>query len=540
MDIVCALLPIALALVLMTRFRISPGKVLPVSMLLTGLFGFFRWQMPPLQIVSAALFGVLKSLDIILIVFGAILLLNILRRSGALDVVNHTFAYFSEDRRIQVIIIAWLFSNFIEGAAGFGAAPALVAPLLVGLGFPVMPALMTALVLNSLAVPFGAVGTPVLTIASALRPEVEALGMNEAAFHADMLGALTSISALSGAFLPFVAVAFMIALSGDGRKWRSIAEIFPFALFAGAAYVAPWKLAAVWLGSELPSILGSAVALPPVLLVLKAGWLTPRHVWEFPENVRANRPTAPNGAEPANRLSVFQAWLPYAAIALLLVLTRLPMLPCKNLLTRCGAVRLPELFGTAGTGFRWAVLMNPGVFPFLAVALAAGWYYGISGRELRQIFRSSEKQVRMSALAIASSFALVQIMIFSGQNPARLPGMLTVIAQGAADLLGSAYVLAAPVIGVFGTFFSGSCTVSNILFGSIQFHTAHLLNLPEPVIVALQNVGGGLGSMIRLSGVVAACATVNAQGAEGRLILLNALPLTVMVILTLVAAAVLY
>ena len=399
---------------------------------------------------------------------------------------------------------------------------------------------MTALVLNTLAVPFGAVGTPVLTIGSTLHPELEALGLNEAAFNTEMISALTSISALSGAFLPFIAVAFMIFLSGDRRKLRSAAEIFPFALFAGTAYVVPWKLTAVFLGPELPSILGSAVALPVVLAVLKTGLLTPRHVWEFPENLHRELKMDSAAESAAASMPAFKAWLPYAAIALLLVLTRLPVLPFKGWLSGFCVIRLPEIFGVAGTGFRWPVPANPGVFPFLAVAVLSAWYYGIPMSELGKVCRSSEKQIRLSALAIAASFALVQIMIFSGRNAQQIPGMLTVIAQGTAGLLGRAYWIASPVVGVFGTFFSGSCTVSNILFGTIQFNTARLLNLSEPVMTALQNVGGGLGSMIRISGVVAACATVHAQGKEGKLILLNFLPLAVMLILTLVAAAILY
>ena len=114
--------------------------------------------------------------------------------------------------------------------------------------------------------------------------------------------------------------------------------------------------------------------------------------------------------------------------------------------------------------------------------------------------------------------------------------MLNVIAVSGAAVLGKAYIAAAPIVGVFGTFFAGSCTVSNILFGTIQFNTAHIANLPEDIIVALQNVGGGIGSMIRISGVVATCATVHAAGKEGKLILLNLIPAGVMVILALIAA----
>jgi len=546
MYTLCALLPILLALILMIWFRVQPGKALPVSLLLTALAGCFLWKMPLADIAAVTILGVLKSLDIILILFGAIFLLNILRTGGALDTMNRSLSSVSPDRRIQVIIIAWLFSNFIEGAAGFGAAPALAAPLLAGMGFPLIPALMTSLVLNSLAVPFGAVGTPFLTAEATLKPGLTALGMDEAAFHAEMISDLTTISALSGAFLPFIAVSFMICLSGGRNKLRSMAEIFPFAFFAGLAYVIPWKLTAVLLGPELPSILGAVAALFLIFPVLKTGVLTPRRIWDFPERQNGPEPGPGSAPGPADKIpegkqpvSPFRAWLPYGAIAVLLLATRLPFLPLKSFLAGTGILSLPEIFQVPGTDLRWAVLNNPGLFPFLIVALAAARLYGIGPRPLARVLCQSEKQIRMSAIAIASSFALVQIMIFSGGEGAPVPGMLTLIAQGAADLMGRAYVAAAPVIGALGSFFSGSCTVSNILFCQIQFDTAHLLHLPEPLIAALQNVGGGLGSMIRISGIVAACATVNARGLEGRLILLNAVPAAVMVILSLLAALIL-
>ena len=127
-------------------------------------------------------------------------------------------------------------------------------------------------------------------------------------------------------------------------------------------------------------------------------------------------------------------------------------------------------------------------------------------------------------------------MVFSSYQAEGIPGMLNVIASAAANCLGKAYFLAAPVIGVLGTFFSGSCTVSNILFGSIQFKSAQWANLQPEIIIALQNIGGGIGSMIRISGVVATCATVNAAGKEGKILLLNCIPAAAMIILALLAA----
>jgi lactate permease len=139
----------------------------------------------------------------------------------------------------------------------------------------------------------------------------------------------------------------------------------------------------------------------------------------------------------------------------------------------------------------------------------------------------------MAALAIIASMVMVQVMIFSWFNPAGLPGMLNCVAQGCVDGLGRYFLWMSPFLGVLGTFVAGSCTVSNILFAPLQFDTAQLLGLPEAVTVALQNVGGGLGSMIRISGVIAACATVNLKGQEGRIMFLNMLPTLVLGLLAL-------
>ena len=135
--------------------------------------------------------------------------------------------------------------------------------------------------------------------------------------------------------------------------------------------------------------------------------------------------------------------------------------------------------------------------------------------------------------------AVVQIMVFSTDNGAGIPGMLNCVADSTAQLTGKAYLFASPFIGILGTFFAGSCTVSNILFAPLQFHTATVLDFPPELTVALQNIGGGLGSMIRISGVIAACATVNAVGKEGKLIMLNSIPAAIMALLAAILAYIL-
>lgn len=537
-----ALLPIAVALILMSQFKVRPSWALLSAMGLTAILGCTVWHMTPLLAAAAMLQGALKSLDIILIIFGAILLLNILRASGALTALNGSFSCLSRDRRVQVVVIAWLFSGFIEGAAGFGAAAALAAPLLVGLGFPATSAVAVALICNTMPVPFGAVGTPALTCASALSAALERAGAEPGAFMAQAVTQTAAIFAVAGSLLPLLAVAFMIITTSRERRLRSLLEIVPFCLLSGVAYALPWYLTARFLGPELPSMVGAAVGFVPVLAAIRTGLLIPRHVWDFPAQPDdATAPAAapqPGGQPPA--MGALKAWTPYAIIATLLVLTRLDALPLKRLLLTAAKVRLTSLLGQDGLDFAWAPLNNPGLMPFVIVALGAALWFGLRGRDIARLAAQSERQIRSSAIAIAASVAMVQVMVFSAGADADMPGMLTAVAQTASSLMGQAYPVISPVIGVLGTFFAGSCTVSGILFVTIQYDTARLLGLPETTMVALQLVGGGIGSMIRVSGVVAACATVNAAGKEASLILRCCLPTLVLTLLALLAAWALY
>lgn len=528
MLLFCSLFPILLALILMTGFKVTPGKALPLSFLSTCVIGFFMWKLELPDLVSYSLLGILKSLDIIFIIFCAIFLLNMLRKTGALNKIKNAFTGISGDRRIQVIVIAWLFSSFIEGVAGFGAAPALTAPLLVGLGFPAVTAVVVALICNTVPVPFGAAGTAFMASLSSLSDEVQ----NPANFNAETLSCFTTFSCFSGVFVPFTAVVSMILLSGGKGKLRAILEIFPLSFLAGLIYCLSWKITAGVFGPELPSVLGSVISFPIFYLILKLGWFVPKNVWDFPDSEKEN--PLDSTLEPMEKdMPWWKAWLPYFCIAMILVLTRLPFLPFKGWIIGISRIQISEIFSTPGTRFEWAVLNNPGIFPFLLIGLIFAFLYGLKGKEVLNLFRESEKQVRYSAFAIASGFAMVQVMISSVYNDAGLPGMLNVVAEAIVTSTGKGYVIVAPMIGCFGTFFAGSCTVSNLLFCPIQFNAAGLLDFPETQMIALQNVGGGIGSMLRLSGIVATCATVNASGKEGKIILLNLLPALVLILLCL-------
>lgn len=534
--IIPALLPIVTALVLMCKFKVVPGKAMLISWGIAAFFAFTIWKQQFTGITAASILGIFKSLDIIIIIWGAILLLNVLRESHAIDTINNSFFKISNDRRIQIIVIAWLFSGFIEGASGFGAAPALAAPLLAGLGFPVVIAVAVSLICNTLPVPFGAVGIPAQTAVTTLSIPLAENGINQAEFGKEMLNQLTLISGIPGVLTPLAAIVFMIIMTNSSRKLRSVVEIIPLALFSGIAYVIPWRLTAIYLGPELPSMVGAIVGLPLTLLMIKFRIMVPKYVWDFP-----------SGGEKTNTLPVlqntvkipfFQAWMPYILLAVILLVLRMPGSPCINLFGKIQII-LPETFGVVNSGASWKILNNPGLIPiaFIALVSALCWKIPFSGQW--KVLKNTTSQVAMPAIAIAASVAIVQIMIATSSNPAELPGMLDCVAKTAANTMGKAYLLISPFIGIFGTFFAGSCTVSNILFVPLQFNTALLLDMEPALAVAMQNIGGGLGSMIRISGVIAACATVKANGMEGKIILLNSIPAMIMALLAAITAYIL-
>ncbi|MCK5128479.1 MAG: L-lactate permease, partial [Clostridiales bacterium] len=156
MYAIIAVIPILLAVILMAIFNQSAKKALPIAWISVLFIGLFVWKISLSDILAYSVFGMFKAIDLLLIIFGAILILNTLKQSGAMASISQGFYGLSTDRRVQAVIIGWMFGAFIEGAAGFGTPAALAAPLLVGLGFPPLAAAMSTLVFNTSPVAFGA------------------------------------------------------------------------------------------------------------------------------------------------------------------------------------------------------------------------------------------------------------------------------------------------------------------------------------------------------------------------------------------------
>lgn len=528
--VVLSALPFLTALALMVGFRFSSAKALILSLIMTVFLVLTVWQMDFQSVVGYFVYGALKSLDLLLIIGGAILLLNTLRQTGIMVVISNGFRQISPDPRIQAIIIAYLFGAFVEGAAGYGTPAALAAPLLVGLGFPPVAACAVALISNSTPVPFAAVGTPTLTNMANLSTSVQASGSTVEAFTAAVTHKTCLYLGLAGLVVPLLLVAVLVLTFGKSNKLFRIVETIPFCLLSALTFVVPYYLLGTFLGPEFASIIGSVVGLVLTILAAQKRFLTPKMVWHFRYNVRRQLDDLPTGLDTPTALEMMKAWLPYLVIALLLLMTRIPAFGLKALLNSFN-IHLEHILGVEGLNFDFALIYNPGLVPFMLVSLGTMFFKRkhLPANGVAIIFRDTGKQLFKIALALVSGVAMVQIMIHSGVNHSGLEGMLTQISTFIVNAVGDSFPVISPLLGVLGAFVSGSCTVSGVLFAPLQYQTAELLGLSAASIIALQMAGGAVGNMICINNVVAVASTTNAVGQEGQIIRMNLLPCLVYV-----------
>ncbi len=512
---VLAFLPILLSIILMTVFNKPAKIVLPISFLVACILGFFVWKMELVTILSATIFGFLSSIEVLLVIFGAILIMNTQKYSGGMAAINHGFTNLSRDSRISLIIISFMFGSFIEGAAGFGTPAALAAPLLASLGFPPMAAVVVSLICDSSAVSFGAVGTPVAVA-------VAQVGDRVSETFARGVSVFTAVPhAIMAIFVPFLAVLVMTKVFGKEKSVKPALEVLPFALFSGLSFAVPYVLIATFLGYEFPSLIAGLIGLLITVFSAKRGFLVPKNVWRISDAAEVQNKTE-------KRMNLFLAWLPYILIALILVLTRVPSIGIKNIINTNAKglflIEIPNILGIDKMDYslKWANI--PGVLPFIPVAILTHFLHKMPKEKIKLAWTDTIKQISGAAVAIVFGICLVQILKFSDINTSGLSNMMVIMAEKVAAAGKGLFVLISPVIGILGSFVSGSNAVSNLLFTNLQFETATNLGLSQMLAVSSQIVGGAIGNIICINNIVAACATVGISGKEGKIIKINIVP----------------
>ena len=454
--------------------------------------------------------------------------------------INDGLASLSADKRVQAIIIAFLFGAFLEGAAGFGAPAAIAAPLMISLGFPALAAVTACLILNSFPVSFGVIGAVIWFGLSNLDPLISqavAAGqtptglMNLDGFN-KMVGHWAALLNLIPIYvLPLFVLCFISRYFGAERKWSDGLGAWKLSLYASSVFALTYGVFAYVLGVEFPALMGGLIGLAAVIMAVKRNWFMPATQWTFgPRHQWDPTWTGAVAADPetveVQPMGQLRAWFPYLLIGVLLVLTRLDDLPFKTWVLGVD-LSIPNILGYDTVQFNMKPLYLPGIMPFMVVALLVIPMHGMSRRQVKTAWKDALVRIKGPTIALLFAVALVELFKQSAHNPLGYPSMPLSMAKATAALAGHSWPFFAPFVGALGAFITGSNTVSNLLFSEFQYGLATQLEIPRQIVVALQVVGGSMGNMVCVHNIVAVSAVVGLSGQEGVIIRRNVVPMMI-------------
>lgn len=518
-----AALPILVAAVLLVGLRLPAKKAMPIVYVVTSAVALYVWEVTFNRVLASTIQGLLITVAVLWIIFGAILLLNTLKHSGAIKVIREGFNNVSPDRRIQVVIIAWLFGSFIEGASGFGTPAAIAAPLMVAIGFPAMAAVMIGMMIQSTPVSFGAVGTPILIgVNKGLDSEgigatLQTMGSNWETYLQVITSEVAIVHAITGTLIPLFMIMMMTRFFGKNKSWTEGLSAIPFAIFGGIAFTVPYALTGVFLGAEFPSLIGALIGLAIVVPAAKAGFLVPKNTWDFapkeewPIHWVSKLEMKMDSMNAKVDMSLTRAWIPYLLVAIILVITRVS--DEAKAFVKGWVIPFKDILGE-GLGYSIVPLYLPGGI-LVFVVLITFFLHRMKFKELQAALSESSKVMIGAGFVLIFTIPLVRILINSGINDAGFDSMPVAMANFVATSVGDIYPLFAPMVGALGAFIAGSNTVSNMMLSQFQFGVADALTLSTAFMVALQAVGAAAGNMIAIHNVVAASATVGLLDQEG-------------------------
>ncbi|WP_321314736.1 L-lactate permease [Halarcobacter sp.] len=527
-----AALPILVAAILLVGFRLPAKKAMPIVYIVTTVVAIYVWDVTFNRVLASTLQGLLITVAVLWIIFGAILLLNTLKHSGAIKVIREGFNNISPDRRVQVIIIAWLFGSFIEGASGFGTPAAIAAPLMVAIGFPAMAAVMVGMMIQSTPVSFGAVGTPILIGVNkgldsvSISKTLESVGSNWDAYLQIITSEVAIVHAITGTLIPLFMTIMMTRFFGKNKSWTEGLSIIPFAIFGGLCFTIPYALTGVFLGAEFPSLIGALIGLPIVTMAAKKGFLIPKDTWDFapkeewPGHWVSKLEVKLDSLTVKTDMSLTRAWAPYVLVALILVLTRVS--DEAKAFVKAWVIPFKDLLGE-GLGYSITPLYLPGGI-LVFVVLITYFLHKMEFKEMKEAFSESSKVMLGAGFVLVFTIPLVRVLINSGVNESGFDSMPVAMANFVANAVGDIYPLFAPMIGALGAFIAGSNTVSNMMLSQFQFGVADALSVSTALMIALQAVGAAAGNMIAIHNVVAASATVGLLDQEGETLRRTVIP----------------
>jgi len=477
--------------------------------------------MPARMAFSSAAFGTIYGLfPIGWIILNVIFLYQLTNERGLFGVLRHSITGLTRDRRLQLLLVAFCFGAFFEGASGFGTPVAVTGAMLIGLGFTPLAASGLSLIANTAPVAFGALGTPVLGLQS-----VTGLDLHQ-------------LSAMIGRQLPFFSLIVPFWLIWAFAGWRATLEIWPAILVAAVCFAIPQFVVSNFHGPWLVDVVAAVVSLAALTFFLRL-W-QPRRIWRFPGEEEANPISDANQADSSDggdrsaalsatptdvpsigappRAGALEAWLPWIILTVVVFIWGLPQ--TRSLLDGISApklpvpaldqmvLRVPPVVATATPepavfNCNWLSATGSGIF---VAAIIAGLCMRYRFSELLRVYWKTLKLVRFSLLTIAAMMAVGFTTRYSGMD-----GSLGLTFAKAGPL----YPFFGTMLGWLGVALTGSDTSSNVLFGSLQKITAGQLGLSPVLMAAANSSGGVMGKMIDAQSIVVASTATRWYGHEG-------------------------
>jgi lactate permease len=501
-----AAIPILLLLTLLAGFKVRPHLCAIAGAAAAVIIAIVAFGMPPRLAVMSFLYGAAFGfLKIIWIVIAAVFLYDISVETGQFEVMKLSIAAITPDRRLQVLLVAFAFGAFLEGAAGFGAPVAIAGAFMIGLGFKPFQAAVLNLIANTAPVAWGAIGTPIHTLAAVTTlPE-------------------SDLSAMVGRILPWTAIIVPFWLVRTFVSWSETFEVFPAILVVGISFASMQYYWSNHVDSNLVDIAASIASIVATLLLLRV-W-QPKRIWRFEDERGEDAAKVKRGefAVVHTPGQIAKAWMPFALLSLFVLLWGLPVIK-----TAMGKATTPA-FKTGG----WAVpylhqavfraqpvVMKPtaenakfdlnwlsatGTGCFLA-AVIAGLLLGLNPARILKIFGATLFRLRFAIIAMACMLGLGYVTRYSGMDA---------VLGLAFTRTGWFFPFFGAYIGWLGVALTGSDTASNALFGGLQRITAQQLNLSPILMCATNSAGGVMGKMIDAQSICIATAATNQVGNEG-------------------------
>jgi lactate permease len=493
-----AAIPIILLLGALAFFHIKAHWAAVLGLVSAWAVAVFVYGMPAgmaaMSAVNGALFGLLPIGWIIL---NAIFVYDITVKTGKFEVVKDTIAGIAADRRIQVLLIGFAFGAFIEGAAGFGTPVAISAAMLIGLGFKPLAAAGLALIGNTAPVAYGALGTPIITLA-------KVTGLNEMA-----------LSSMVGRQLPFFSVIVPFWLVWAMSGFKGMIEVWPACLVAGLFFAIPQFVVSNYFGPSLVDIVAAIVSISAMYALLK--FWQPKKIWRFEEE----RETAHAVIKKHSFGEAFMAWMPWIVLTVLVFVWGLPsvktwlngifapsfeMSGLHNLVQKVPPVAKKPSLEAAKYTFNLLSATGTGL---LITGLISGLWLGMGFGSLVKTYFGTLHRIRFSLMTIAAMLALGYVTKFSGSDSTM--GL-------AFASTGALFPFFSPMLGWLGVALTGSDTSSNVLFGNLQVVSAEKLGM-SPILAAASNSSGGvMGKMIDAQSIVVAAVATGEHGKEGEIL----------------------